>query len=202
MEQRDYEQLADRLKRRGFIPHIAASKEEAKAQILDIAGNGSVGFGGSSGIHSLGIYETLKEQGNDVFWHWKDEDKAAARRKAFDADVYLCTANALTMAGEIVEIDGTGNRVGAMIFGPEKIIVVAAENKLAADVESGIAQIKKNVCSGNARRLKMKTPCAATGSCGNCISGDSMCRVTVVFSQPTRNAKEFHVILLQEALGL
>lgn len=202
MEQRDYEKLADRLKRRGFIPHIAASKEEAKAQILDIAGKGSVGFGGSSGVESLGIYETLREQGNDVFWHWKDEDKAAARRQAFDADVYLCSANALTMAGEIVEIDGTGNRVGALIFGPEKIIVVAAENKLAPDVESGIAQIKKNVCPGNARRLKMKTPCAVTGSCGNCISGDSMCRVTAVFSQPTRNAKEFHVILLEEKLGL
>lgn len=89
----------------------------------------------------------------------RDYIQLAARRQAFDADVYLCTANALTMAGEIVEIDGTGNRVGALIFGPEKIIVVAAENKLTLDVERGIAQIKKNVCPGNGRIFPAHKEC-------------------------------------------
>lgn len=202
MEQKDYERLAARLKARGFIPHVAGTGEEAKERILSIVGRRSVGFGGSSGINSLGIYDILKEQGNPVFWHWKEEDKAAARRRAFDADIYLCTANALTMDGEIVEIDGTGNRVGSLIFGPETVIVVAAENKLAADVASGIAQIRKNICPANARRQNYQTPCAITGACKNCISKDSMCRVTAVFSQPARNTKEFHVILLREPLGL
>lgn len=202
MELYDYEKLATRLKVRGFIPHIAETKEELKKEILALAGQGSIGLGGSSGMASLNIYEALKEQCSEVFWHQNSEDKAAARKLAFDADTYLCTANALTMDGEIVEIEGTGNRLGALIFGPEKVIVVAAENKLAADVAGGIAQIKKNICPGNARRLKLNTPCAVKGECMNCISGETMCRVTAVFSQPPRHVKEFHVILLKDKLGL
>ncbi len=202
MEQYDYEKLAARLKTRGFLPHIAETKEDLQAMILELAGEGSVGFGGSSGIASLNVYETLKEQGNKVFWHWSSGDKADAHKQSMEADAYLCTANALTLDGEIVEIEGTGNRLGALLFGPQKIIVVAAENKLAADVDSGIAQIKKNVCPGNARRLKKNTPCALKGECMNCISQDSMCRVTAVFSQPPRHVKEFHVILLKDRLGL
>ncbi len=202
MKHDDYEKLAAKLKMRGFIPHITETEEELRQEILRLAGRGSVGFGGSSGIHSLHVYETLKEQGNEVFWHWMSEDKAEAHRMALDADLYLCTANALTMDGEIVEIEGTGNRLAGMLFGPKKVVTVAAENKLTRDVESGIAQIKKNICPENARRLGHKTPCALTDECGNCISGDSMCRVTAVFSQPPRHTKEFHVILFEGVLGL
>lgn len=202
MELYDYEKLAARLKTRGFIPHIAETKEELTKEILNLAGKGSVGFGGSSGIASLGVFETLKEQGNDVFWHWTSADKKDAHKQSMEADLYLCTANALTLDGEIVEIEGTGNRLGALLFGPRKVIVVAAENKLAADVDSGIAQIKKNICPGNARRLKKNTPCAQTDQCMNCLSKDSMCRVTAVFSQPPRHVEEFHVMLLKDSMGL
>lgn len=197
-----YEELAKKLKRRGFIPHITDTKEELKRQIIELAGDGSVGFGGSSGIDSLQIYEALQEKGNPVYWHWKSSDKKAARDRAFEADTYLCSANALTLDGELVQIDGTGNRIGALIYGPERVIVVAAENKLAKDVESGLAQIRKTICPSNARRQGYQTPCAVTGECRSCISKDSMCRVTAVFSQPTRNTKEFHVFLLKEPLGL
>lgn len=201
MKQYDYEKLAARLRARGFLPHIAETKEELKRQVLDLAGTGSVGFGGSVGVESLNVYEVLKERGNEVYWHWKSGDKQEAHRKALDADLYLCSVNALTADGEIVEIEGTGNRLGALLFGPEKVAVVAGENKLAEDVETGIAQIKKNVCPGNARRLGHKTPCTQTGECAGCISAESMCRVTAVISQPPRHTKEFHVFLLKEPLG-
>lgn len=202
MQNIDYEALAGKLKHRGFLPHIYESKEELKDGILELIGEASTGFGGSKGVSSLEIYEALQEKGNEVYWHWKTDRKKEARDKAFAADVYLCSANALTLSGEIIQIDGTGNRVGALIYGPEKVLVVAACNKIAEDIPSGIRQIKKNICPSNARRQNYKTPCAVTGDCYNCISPDSMCRVTAVFSQPTRNTKEFHVLLLKEPLGL
>ena len=198
----DYEALASKLEHRGFIPHIVENADALRDALMELLEDGSVGFGGSSGVESLKLYERLKENGREVWWHWKDEDKKTARKMAMFCDWYVCSANALTEDGQIVEIDGTGNRVAALICGPERIAVVAGSNKLAKNVEEGIRQIKARVSPANARRLGLKTPCALTDRCGNCLKGDSMCRVTAVFDQPTRNASEFHVFLLKEPLGL
>lgn len=198
----DYEAIAKNLQRRGFIPHITQTAEELKKQLLEMIDSGSVGFGGSSGVNSLGIYDALKARGNEVWWHWKEEDKKLARTKMQTCVWFVCSANALTLAGQIIQIDGTGNRVAAQIHGTQKVIVIAGSNKIAKDIESGIEQIRSRVCPGNARRLKLNTPCAKTDKCAHCLSDDSMCRVIAILDQPTRAIKEFHVFLLKEPLGL
>lgn len=189
------------LNKRRFIASRYASNQALRDAVLDIIGNRSVGIGGSASASELGIYETLTGQGNPVHCHTYTDQKDEARRAAMGAEVYLCSANAITEDGMILNIDGTGNRIAATVFGPKTVIVIAGSNKLAKDAESGIERARRDSCPKNARRLGLSTPCARTDKCGDCQTPARMCNAFMLLAYPTRNVEKFYVLLSDERLG-
>lgn len=199
----DIDAIVKNLNNRRFIAKRFATAKEATAEMLSVIGAQSVGIGGSSSVNSTGIYDTLRAQGNTVHCHTfvPKEEKDAVRRAAFDADVYLCSANAITESGVIVNIDGTGNRVAATIFGSPTVIMLVGKNKLVDSIEDGIARTKRDCCPQNAKRQGFPTPCAITGVCNECTGPARMCNVTILHEYPTRHTKNFYVFLVDEDLG-
>ena len=204
MENIDYEALVKALKSRRFLPEVFDTAQEAKAAALKIIGSKSVGIGGSATVRDLGLAEALQANGNEVYWHWlaAKEAKQAARDKALTADVYMCSSNALTADGRLVNIDGTGNRAAGLIYGPHEVVVVLGKNKIAGSLDEAIERIKRDACPQNARRLGLDTPCAKTGQCYDCRTEARMCNVTFILEAPTRPVKAFHVLIVKEDLGL
>ena len=204
MENIDYEALVKALKSRRFLPEVFDTAQEAKAAALKIIGSKSVGIGGSATVRDLGLAEALQANGNDVYWHWlaAKEAKQAARDKALAADVYMCSSNALTADGRLVNIDGTGNRAAGLIYGPHEVVVILGKNKIAGSLDEAIERIKRDACPQNARRLGLDTPCAKTGQCYDCRTEARMCNVTFILEAPTRPVKAFHVLIVKEDLGL
>lgn len=182
--------VAENLKKRGFEALVFNTKEEAAEYILSEAANiKSVGWGGSESVKSLGIREKLIGAGKEI------------RDHELVMDLFLLSANALTVDGRIVNIDGRGNRIAASISGPGRVIYVVGNNKIVnGGIDDAIARIKREACPPNCRRLNKKTPCASTGICANCDSADRICKVTVVFDRkPT--ATPTLVALVNEPLG-
>lgn len=197
------ENTANNLKKHGFQVQVLDTAAQAKEAALALIGTGSVGFGGSVTVRDLGLYETLQEQGNAVYWHWKakPEEVSSVLAAAHTADAYVCSSNAVLESGELLNIDGTGNRVGSMFFGPKRVVIIAGENKLASDYAEGHARIKRDACPANARRLGLQTPCAVTGVCNDCSSPQRMCKITVLLERPSNAVKDVHVLLVREPLG-
>lgn len=192
------------LTRRGFEVHHFATAEEAGRFILsDIAPGATVGIGGSMTIQDMGLAERLIETGHRVFWHWlPHEDRPALFAQAAQADVYLASANAITSDGQIVNIDGTGNRVAALTHGPRCVMLVVGQNKLVdGGIPAAIARIKQEACPPNARRLQKQTPCALTGRCNEALCGaERMCNVTGILAHPTGGRRTV-VALVDQSLG-
>ena len=168
----------------------------------EISLNDSIGIGGSMTISQLDLPQILGKRGNKVYFHWlktKPQDMDKARLDASHADVYLTSTNALTQKGQLVNIDGVGNRVSSMIFGPKKVFVVCGVNKIVKDIDDALCRIKENAYK-NARRLKLNTPCAITGKCNDCDSPQRMCNViTIIEKKP--NKTNIEVLLINKDLG-
>lgn len=200
----DFTNVITALNRHGFLASAYETAEQATGAALAIIGGRSVGSGGSRTIGELGMLDCLNKNGNTVYCHSLVADKAEKaekRKQAMHADVYLSSVNAVTEDGALFNIDGTGNRVAAMLFGPETVIVIAGRNKLAPDYQSAIERTRRDCCPSNARRLGLKTPCAETDICTECNSPARMCRSFVNLVYPTRNVKEFYVLLVDQDLG-
>lgn len=195
-----FETVKKNLEDWGYTVKVFASGKEA-ADYLDAAVDGkSVGFGGSMTLDALGLYERLGSH-NEVVWHWK-QDPGAARKAAMQADVYLTSANGLAETGEIVNIDGAGNRVAATLFGHEKVYFVIGRNKLAATYDEAVWRARNIASPQNARRLGKKTPCAVKGDrCYDCRSPERICRGLVTHWGPMIGMAA-EVLLVDEDLGL
>lgn len=204
MKEINYDALTKALKDRRFLPQVFDTAAEAKAAALAIIGSKSVGIGGSATVRDMQLAEALQENGNQVYWHWlaAKEAKQAARDKALTADVYMCSANAITADGRLVNIDGTGNRAAGLIYGPHEVVVIAGKNKIVSGLDEAMDRIKRDACPTNARRLGLDTPCAKTGRCYDCRTDARMCNVTFILEAPTRPVKAFHVLIVKEDLGL
>lgn len=191
------------LMKNGFkARYFEDSKSAAKTLLEEISVTDKVGIGGSMTIKELGLPDALLQRGNTVYFHWLEttpEGMDNARRNASTADVYLTSTNALTEKGQLVNIDGTGNRVSAMVFGPKKVYVVCGINKLVDDVDGAIKRIKDNAYK-NARRLNLKTPCAITEKCNDCDSPQRMCNVTTIIEKKP-NKIDIEVMIIGESLG-
>jgi len=193
------------LDKRGIHGYYAEDGGEALKMILDMIPDGaSVGRGGSETLNELGVFDELHKKNCECLEPFKviDPEKGKqVRRAIFSADFMLTSANAVTLDGEIVNIDGTGNRMAAVIWGPDKVIYVVGANKLVGSLDEAEARIKCDACPPNCIRLNKKTPCAITGKCGNCLSpGNTVCCHTVV----TRfNSVEdrVHMILINDNFG-
>ncbi|MBE6953189.1 MAG: lactate utilization protein [Ruminococcaceae bacterium] len=191
------------LQKRGFVTRYYPTVSAARAAMLaEIRPEEVVGIGGSKTIDELDVFDALVERGNSVLWHWRaDEAEGDVRPQALLSDCYLCSANALMDSGELVSIDGRGNRVAAMFYGPTRCIIVCGQNKLVTGgYDAAIERIKTVACPQNARRLNMKTPCAKTDRCYECAADLRMCRVTVRYSYPM-GGRETHVWVVGEDMG-
>lgn len=195
------------LEKNGFTALYCPSGKEASDYIVaEAADAGSVGFGGSMSVVDLQVIDRLGAMGKELLIHGAPglslEERVAIMRRQLTCDLFLSGTNALTLGGWLVNIDATGNRVGAMLFGPQKVIVVAGRNKLVdGGVEEAIARIKEWASPPNARRLSYKTPCATTGFCSDCNSPDRICRVTTVIDRKPR-LTDLRVLVVNEDLGL
>jgi len=204
MAEIDYNALAHSLSARRFLPQVFDTADEAKAAALEIIGSKSVGIGGSATVRDMHLADALQAKGNEVYWHWlaAKEAKQAARDQALNADVYMCSSNALITDGRLVNIDGTGNRAAGLIYGPHEVIVIVGRNKIVCSLDEAIERIKRDTCPTNARRLGLNTPCAKTDQCHDCRTAARMCNVTFILEAPTRPVKAFHVLIVKEDLGL
>ena len=191
------------LTRKGFPVHHAKTLADARSIVLGMIPEGaSVGFGGSVTVREMGLYSALKDAGHPVHWHWmNDEPKPEVFALAANADVYLVSSNAITVDGCLVNIDGTGNRVGAMIAGPKQVIVIAGANKLVnGGISQALARIKTVACPLNARRLSLDTPCAQEGKCDAANCRKSMCNVTSIIERPV-GGHQITIVLVDEEAG-
>jgi L-lactate utilization protein LutB len=203
MEDNKIQKLVEVLNKKNFKATYFEDAQAAKCAVLnEIAPGAAVGIGGSMTVFDMGLHKDLQEKGHEVFWHWLVDpaQRSEVRAKAANADVYLSSSNAVTMNGELVNIDGIGNRVSAMFFGPKKVIIICGVNKIADDYDTAIQRIKTYACPPNAKRLNLNTPCAKTDKCTDCSSSDRMCNVTVKMERPP-SGKEVHVFLVGESLG-
>ena len=196
--------IADRLRDRGFNAAVFESAEDAASFILsDVPEGKTVGIGGSITVKQMDLQNKLRQQGHTVLWHWEaaPTDRPAVLHEAMNAPVYLCSANAITEDGLIVQIDGTGNRIAAMCYGPGTVYVIIGRNKVVAGgMQQAVRRIKQVACPQNARRLNMNTPCALTGNCDVAACKTSMCHITMSLDMAP-GGKRTQVLLVNEDLG-
>jgi len=195
----------EKLEAHDFKALFVKNREEVKAEILKHVSPGQrIGVGGSLTIRELGILEKLEKEGHVIYNHWKPglskEEALAIRKSQMTSDLFLGSVNAVTLNGEIVNIDGIGNRVNSTIFGPGKVILVAGYNKIAENVEEALKRIKNVAAPLNARRLNIDVPCARVGRCVDCNSPNRICRVIVIHERRP-SLTDMLIIIVGEELG-
>jgi len=199
------EKCVKNLKKHGFDAHFVSSPDAARDLILDmISDYDTFGFGGSDTTRSLGLMEGLKAKGKTLYDHWQTgltkEEDLQIRLSQGRCDCFFCSANAVTVTGEIINVDGIGNRTNAMTFGPKKVCVIAGMNKVTSDLESGLRRVREIAAPMRAKSLNMETPCAETGVCSDCNAPQRICRATVIlYRRPMLT--DLSVILINGSLG-
>ena len=190
------------LTKRGFRAQYFASKEEASKALATSIRCTTVGFGGSVTVQQMGLHDLLAEN-NEVFWHWTDADRVQAQINAALAEVYILSANALAETGEIVNIDGNGNRLASSLYGHKRVIFLVGVNKLTPDLPSAVERARNVASPLNARRLQRKTPCALSEPmrCHDCLSPERICSGMVILMEKMGSIPEMDVYLIGEELG-
>ena len=186
---------------RNMTGYYAESRDAAREIALSLIDEGaSVTMGGAMSAHEIGLVNALKN-GN---YHFIDrdawEDKRAAMLAAYDADVFLSSANAITEDGIMVNIDGNANRVSAICQGPKKVIFIVGMNKVTPDLDSAMKRARNVAAPVNAQRFGLNTPCCKTGACMDCKSPDTIC-CQFLITRFSRHRDRIHVILVNDSLG-
>ena len=195
----NFEAVKTHLESRGFQVSALATGAEAAAYLNARIDGTTVGFGGSATLKELGLYESLSAH-NEVHWHWVNGP--AERDAAMDTAVYLCSANALAETGEIINIDGNGNRIASTLYGHKKVYFVIGRNKLAPTFDEALWRARNVAAPKRAQQLNRKTPCAVKADrCYDCKSPDRVCRGLAVLWAPIA-AFDTEVLLVDEDLGL
>jgi hypothetical protein len=193
------------LERNGFKSVYAPTKSEALSEALKlISKDAKVGIGGSVTIREIDLVEELRKRGNEVLETWRKitaEEDQAIRKGHLTCDVFVSSSNAVTEDGKLVNADGTGNRVAAMIFGPPRVIIVAGANKIVKDAHEGIERIRRIAAPLNVKRVGGKTPCTLDAcNLEECSPPSRHCHaITILEKCPTRT--DTTVILVGEELG-
>ncbi len=196
--------IIHKLEARKMEGYYCPDKESAKAKVLELIGTNKkvVTYGGSVSLDEVGLKEAVEEAGHDLLRREKyvtPEEKRECFAKQTLADVFMMSTNAITLDGELVNIDGSGNRVACLSFGPTEVIVVAGMNKVVSNVEEGIARSRNFAAPPNTVRLGCDTPCAKIGQCGNCLNDTICCQLVV--TRASRVPGRIKVILVGEELG-
>lgn len=196
--------LVKNLKSRHFDAYYCANKEEALKKALELIPEGaSVGWGGALSAQQIGLMEAVRS-GNyraiDRDSCKTPQEKEQAAKDAMFADVFLTGANGLSLDGQMVNIDGTGNRVAATIYGPKAVLVIAGMNKVADTLEDAVKRARSVASPMNAQRFGLDTPCSFTGSCSDCRHERCICN-QIVITRHCRPAGRIKFILVGEELG-
>ncbi|MBR1821236.1 MAG: lactate utilization protein [Clostridia bacterium] len=186
---------------RNMTGYYAEGREAARDLALSLIDEGAtVTMGGGMSIHEIGLVEALKAGNYSFIDRDAYEDKRAAMLLAYDADVFLSSANAITDDGILVNIDGNANRVSAIAQGPRKVVFIVGMNKVCCDVDSAMKRARNVAAPANVQRFGLSTPCAKTGACMDCKSPDTIC-CQFLITRFSRHKDRIHVILVNEALG-
>ena len=196
--------LVKNLQKRHFEAYYCATKEDALKQVLALIPEGSsVGWGGAISAAQVGVQEAVKAGNYTVIDRDAFSDpaeKLRCMRECFNADFFITGANALSLDGQMVNIDGNGNRVGMIVYGPKNIIVVAGMNKVCATIEDAVKRARTVAAPMNQQRFGLPNPCTCTGSCADCLTETSICNQILI----TRNCKptgRIKFVLVGEELG-
>lgn len=203
-----YENLAasmiKKMEKRGFEAYYCPDSPSAVEKALSLMEEGStITWGGSVTIAQTGLLQALDPKKYNLIdrdQYTTPEAKKECYRLAFSADYFLMSSNAITADGELVNVDGNGNRVAALVFGPDHVILMVGMNKVEPTLQAAIDRVHAKAAPPNALRLGLNTPCANTGSCANCLSPDCICAQTVI-TRYSRSKGRIKVILIGEALG-
>lgn len=194
--------VAEALNKRGFDAYYVSTAEEAKAKALELIPEGAVvSWGGSVTVDQIGLKEEVLNKFSVINRDAakSPEERMELMRQALTCDTFLMSANAITEDGQLVNIDGNGNRVAALCFGPKEVIVVAGMNKVVGSLEDAWDRARNYAAPVNAQRFELPTPCGKTGLCADCKNSSTICTHFVV----TRMGKNgrIKVILVGEELG-
>ena len=197
--------LVKNLKNRHFDAWYCDSKEDALAKVLELIPEGAkIGWGGVLSAQQIGLFDALRSGNYDLLDRdlcKTQEEREQMMKDALFADVFLTGANGLSLDGQMVNIDGTGNRVGAIIYGPKKVIVIAGMNKVCDTMEEAVKRAREVAAPLNMMRFMKDTPCAATGKCGDCKAEGCICN-QIVITRHCRPVGRIQFVLVGEQLGL
>ncbi len=199
------QKILTNLQKRNITGHYAHTKEEAKNIALELLKESTtIGFGGSKSIEQVGIIDALKTEDRYTLLLRNPQDTPSEAlkisRACFSADAYLCSSNAITEDGILVNLDANSNRVAAISFGPDRVIMIVGMNKVVRDEEAAISRVRNIAAPINAQRFDIQTPCKHTGSCANCTSINTIC-CQMLITRFSRHTNRIHVILIEEDLG-
>lgn len=196
--------MVKNLKSRHFDAYYCANREEALAKALELIPEGvSVGWGGAQSAEDIGLLEAVRKgpyQAIDRDTAKSPAERVKIMKQALLADVFIAGANALSLDGQMVSIDGNGNRVAAIVYGPDSVIIIAGMNKVVATLPDAIQRARTIAAPMNKQRFNLDTPCEVTGACADCKSENCICNQLLI----TRNSKpagRIKVILVGEELG-
>ena len=188
------------LKARGFDACYFEKSQDAVSYLTSSLKGETIGFGGSMTLEALNLFKLLSEN-NSVFSHWSQEP-IDARKKSAEAEVYITSANAVAQTGEIINIDGTGNRVASTLFGKKKVYIIVGVNKIAEDYDKALWRARNVASPLNARRLNKNTPCVnGELRCYDCKSPERICRALVVLWNKMSGMEKLEVVIINEQLG-
>ena len=194
------ELLCKNLEKRGFTPHVFPDRKAAAVYLVEYIRDAVVGIGGSVTVEELDVYDRLSAR-NQVHWNWRNP-QPDTRQKAAAAEIFLTSANGVSETGELVNIDGFGNRVAPTLFGPKKLYFIVGQNKVEPDLHKAIHRARNVAGPLNARRLKKKTPCTVGElKCHDCNSPDRICMGEVILLGKPMSVAECHVLIVEEDLG-
>lgn len=199
----DFSNIKTNLEKKGYAVSAFETAADAAEYMAGKIKNTTVGIGGSMTARQMGLYEKLSEN-NDVYWHWQLKE-GQSPQQAYDgarnAAVYISSVNGISETGEIINIDGSGNRVAETIYGHEKVYLLVGRNKIAPNFEKAMWRARNIAAPLNAKRLGTATPCAAKGDkCYDCDSPGRICKAFLVFSYKP-NMTNCEIILINEELG-
>ena len=198
------ETLIKNLDKRGMEAYYVDNKDDAlKMALRFVTPGSSVSWGGSMSINEIGLIPALKAWDCTVLDRTvpkTEEEKKEFFGKVAVCDYYFMSTNAITMDGELVNIDGTGNRVASLIFGPSNVVIIAGMNKVADNLESAVDRARNTAAPMNTIRLDRKTPCTQVGRCRDCMSPDCLCNQFVV-TRRSAPAGRIKILLVGEELG-
>lgn len=196
--------IINKMKARKMDAYYCEDVKAAQDKLLELLGDGckSVAYGGSMTIDEHGFKDVIVRAGHDLIVredYKTEEEIKECKAKTINADVFLMSSNAITLDGELVNIDGRGNRLSYMIYGPEQVIILAGMNKIVTDVEEGIRRVRNMAAPPNTVRLQRDTPCAVHGQCADCLT-NSICS-QIVITRTSMIPQRIKVILIGETLG-